>query len=109
MTWTRPLPEPEVEPHVRSSALAYDSARDRVVLFGADYLGRGPKSPEPLPPAETWEYDGTVWAETTPVTSPPSVLDSRMVYDSARARVVLFGGQGWSTGLYDETWEYIGP
>src|SRR6185503_1045324 len=56
-----------VQPSVSARAylaMAYDTGRGRVVLFGgSDASGvRG----------DTWNRDDTLWAETTPATSPPA-------------------------------------
>ena len=83
-------------------AMAYDSARDRVVLF----TGRGYPDGEFFA-GGTWELDGSNWIERSPATSPPWLAGYAMAYDSARGRVVLFGGsrnQGMSAG----TWEWDG-
>jgi hypothetical protein len=79
-------------------AMAYDSARARVVLFGG------------LPAlADAWEYDGSTatWTQIAPTRGPPGRQRHAMVYDSARARVVLFGGRNF-TGVLGDTWEYDG-
>ncbi|MBK8974736.1 MAG: hypothetical protein IPM29_02310 [Planctomycetes bacterium] len=83
-------------------ALAYDSARDRIVLFGgiADELNFVYLS-------DTWEWDGNTWTERTPAVSPPARVDHALAYDSARGRIVLFGGQGGS-GRLSDTWEWDG-
>jgi hypothetical protein len=82
-------------------ALAYDSARGRVVLFGGS---PGPSSY----PQDTWEWDGTSWREVTPAGAKPSGRTSTaMAYDCARGRVVLFGGSG-SSGSLGDTWEWDG-
>ncbi|MBI5480216.1 MAG: hypothetical protein HY906_15230 [Deltaproteobacteria bacterium] len=85
--------------------MAYDSARDRLVLFDGH---------EPA----TWEYDGTRWMKVT-VEGPPWRIVTAMSYDSARARTVLFGGW-YSVGTTDDetasfwspartdTWEWDG-
>jgi hypothetical protein len=84
--------------------MQYDSARQRVLLFGgADAAGRLL--------AETWEWDGVNWVRRTPAASPPARGDHVMAYDSARQRVVLFGG---SSSLVPpirrlaDTWEWDG-
>ena len=92
-TWTKRMPV--TSPQARDSlAMAYDAARQRVVLFGGAGLG------------DTWEWDGTTWTQRTPVTSPPARSGHAMAYDAARRRVVLFGGAG--TGLLSDTWEWDG-
>ena len=92
---------PAVSPPVRyQHALAYDSARGKVVLFG----GYG------YPPyllSDTWEWDGSAWNQRTPAVSPPARYDHALAYDSARGRVVLFGGDDSRYALSD-TWEWDG-
>jgi hypothetical protein len=76
-------------------AMAHDTARNRVVLFG--YA------------AATWELNGDSWLQLTPATSPMSTEGHRMVYDSVRQRVVLFGGRATSgVTSYGDTWEWDG-
>lgn len=93
-------PTPRVGP-----AMAYDSTRGVVVLFG------GAGGPSPL--ADTWERTGTTWTKRTPALSPPARTGASMVYDSARRVTVLFGGliAGGGTGdatFIDDTWEWDG-
>jgi len=76
-------------------AMAYDVARQRVVLFGGGRTGD-----------ETWEWDGVQWTQRTPKVSPPPRKDHAMVYDTVRRRVVLFGGTGNS--YLADTWEWDG-
>jgi hypothetical protein len=75
--------------------MAYDSARDRIVLFGG-----APGH------SDTWEWDGTTWLQRTPPLSPPQRYGHAMAYDSARGWVVLFGGTG--SGTLNDTWEWNG-
>ena len=73
--------------------MAYDSARQRVVLFRE---------------GTTCEWDGTSWAQISPATSPSPRTGFGLVYDASRGRVVLFGGES-SPGVYDgECWEWNG-
>jgi hypothetical protein len=78
--------------------MAFDSARSRVVLFGgadgSGYLD------------DTWEWDSASgeWTPRSPAISPLGRASHAMAYDSARARVVLFGGVG--TGYMGDTWEW---
>ncbi|HOW51119.1 MAG TPA: kelch repeat-containing protein [bacterium] len=82
-------------------ALAYDSARGKVVLFGGSPVNN-----------ETWEWDGITgtWTDRTPVPIPSSWPTARyghaLTYDSARGKVVLFGG--YSNGYRQDTWEWDG-
>lgn len=79
-------------------AMAYDAARQRVVLFG-----------QVEGVADTWEWDGASWTLKSPPTSPPprGGIAHALVYDAARQRVVLFGGIDESGSLAD-TWEWDG-
>jgi len=79
--------------------MAYDAARNRVVLFG------GKSSLSLL--KDTWEWDGTNWTQATPWMSPSARLDHAMAYDVRRRRMVLFGGTNSGYSLND-MWEYPG-
>jgi hypothetical protein len=93
-TWTQRLPASS--PTARSGhAMAYDAARQRVVLFG----GQIEQTLSVL--SDTWEWDGTTWAQRFPSRS-PSARNGHyaMAYDAAHQRVVLTGA--------GETWEWDG-
>jgi hypothetical protein len=98
-SWAR---GPVEGPSARTGAMmAYDSARNRLVLFGGgtatdDY-------------ADTWEWDGAHWSERANMGPDPRQFGT-MVFDSARGRTILFGGgtSGSPPSLYDDTWEWDG-
>ena len=91
---------PATNPPARfGQAMAYDAARQRIVLFG----GAGATSEL----ADTWEWDGSTWTERTPALSPPPREYGAMAYDSARGRTVLFGGFD-GTNYFGDTWEWDG-
>ena len=73
-------------------AMAYDEARQQVVLFGgngvAGLLG------------DTWVWNGFNWTQRTPASSPPPMADHAMAYDVVRGQVVLFGTSS-DTWLWD--------
>jgi hypothetical protein len=82
------------------AAIAYDSGRGRVVLFGGEnqatlqwYLG------------DTWEWDGVAWTRVA-TTGPAARAGAGLVYDAARGRVVLHGG--YATDWLEDTWEWNG-
>ena len=75
--------------------MAYDSARNKVVLFG----GRN-SSNNSL--GDTWEFDGVSWTLIVTANSPSARYDHAMTYDSVRGKVVMFGGYA------NDTWEYDG-
>jgi len=88
--WTQRFPV--ASPSVRyGHAMAYDSARGVVVLFGGTSGG-----------GETWEWDGTDWTQKSSAVSPSGRCWHAMAYDSARGVVVLYGGAD------KETWEWDG-
>jgi hypothetical protein len=78
-------------------AMAYDSDREKTVLFGGTdgaYDG------------ETWEWNGTNWTWVS-TTGPSPRYYHATTYDSGRGRLVLFGGYD-SGGRDGETWEWDG-
>jgi len=80
------------------SAMAYDSARDRTVLFGGkhDVLG-------------TWEWNGSTWTSVTPTGPSPSLRGfSGCTYDPIRGKVVLFGGGTDAFVPLGDTWTWDG-
>jgi len=78
------------------TAMTYDSARDKVVLFNFHVGG-------------TWEFDGSDWAQVNTTTSPPTRWHHCMVFDSLRNRVVMYGGYNLPTeSRLDDTWEFDG-
>ncbi len=48
------------------------------------------------------------WQQLSPTTSPPGRSGHEMAWDSARGRVVLFGGRDVSGNLAADTWEWSG-
>jgi uncharacterized protein (TIGR03437 family) len=80
-------------PSVRyGHTMAYDSAHNQVVMFG----GNGPFQPGCSYLGDTWIWNGSEWTQATPQTSPPARAGHGMAYDSARGKVVVFGGVGAS-------------
>jgi len=96
-TWTEITTTPK-PPARQSAGLSYDPVQQVVVLFGGfndtDFL------------TDTWEYDvGTnTWAQITPPTSPPQLVDWPLVYHASAQRHILFG-QNLITGVM-QTWAY---
>jgi hypothetical protein len=83
--------------------MAYDSARQVVVLFGGRSGGaaRG----------DTWEWNGSTWTLAHPgdaagLTAPHPRDAFAMTYDSVRHVTVLFGG--FSDTYLGDTWEWDG-
>ncbi|HEY5926793.1 MAG TPA: kelch repeat-containing protein [Kofleriaceae bacterium] len=90
-------------PSTRSpSAMTYDLARGRIVMFGSELGGAQPAS------NETWELvDGVAWTQMAPTASPVVVSRPAITYDPVRRLVVMFGGRVGGTPS-DRMWEYDG-
>ncbi|MEK6799869.1 MAG: kelch repeat-containing protein [Planctomycetota bacterium] len=89
----------------RGNAMAYDSARGATVLFGGSDIQGGVETLRD----DTWEWDGAMWNRRFPPTSPSARGGHAMAYDSARDRIVLFGGYGGIPGVrLEDTWEWDG-
>ncbi|MBI3893680.1 MAG: PKD domain-containing protein [Candidatus Wallbacteria bacterium] len=98
---------PATSPRPRKwHAMVYESARSRVLVFGGAFGFAGPSSDL----NDTWEWDGTNWADRTPATSPGIRETPGLAYDAARDRVVLFGGfsRAPGGGILGDTWEWDG-
>lgn len=80
--------------------MAYDSMRDRIVLFGSN-TGTAQR--------DTWEFDGSTWTQLAPALSPPARTGHAMVYDSGRRVSVLYGGKTPNNNNpLADTWEWNG-
>jgi hypothetical protein len=78
--------------------MVYDSRRGKTVLFGG-WISSPPNSFL----NDTWEWNGSSWAQTN-LWPGPARFDHAMVYDSQHWRTVLFGGNSSST--LDDTWTW---
>ena len=82
-------------------AMAYDSASDRVIVFGGvDRNGSALN--------ETWAYDFNTnnWTNLNPVSKLPTRLYHAMAYDSQSDRVILVGGYTQSGQPDYDIWAY---
>lgn len=77
--------------------MAYDTARQRLVLFGGQLNGNRL--------GDTWEWDGANWLLRSN-TGPSARFFHTMTYDPIRQRVVLFGGIEFA--FKRDTWEWDG-
>ena len=95
--------DPAADPPPRAGhGMAYDESRQRVVMFG----GGGEVSSY----NDTWEWDGETWAEV-PIDRfdrPVGRFNTRLVYDSGRERILMFGGHTWSGEPLNDLWEFDG-
>jgi hypothetical protein len=88
-------------------AMEYDRARERTVLFGGVTERPHPSGgviTETV--GDTWEWDGKRWVQSHDMGPDPRCYHA-MAYDSARKRMILFGGElGYGIGVYvRDTWE----
>ncbi len=98
--WTRICSACPPGPRI-SASLAYDSVRDRIILFGGITTGTDFS-------ADLWEWDGDRWERQLPDGIPPAPRQSTYVaFDEARARLVVFGGHSID-GMLRDVHEYDG-
>ena len=123
--WEKRTPATQPEPRFEA-AMAYDSARREVVLFGGNdqQSRRAVNSPwalireYPPPPSprhgtdvfyrDTWVWNGTDWTQRNPAQAPAERAAPAMAYDAARKQVVLFGGFHPARGPFNDTWVWDG-
>ena len=82
------LPSLAVPPMRTKGTLAYDVARDRLVLSGGT-----PGS------TDVWEWNGVSWFQRTPTTPLPANIDHQTCWNPATGRTFAFGGQLGSTAF----------
>lgn len=80
-------------------AVAYDSRRSVLVLFGGEVGAENLLS-------DTWEWNGVSWTQQ-PIAGPPGRSRHAMAFDEHRGVMVLFGGTDGKRDLGD-VWEYDG-
>lgn len=94
----------EGPPARHSPAMAYDSRRGVVVLFGG-FTGR---DRDALMYGDTWEWDGTEWKRVDTEQAPSGRSRVAMAYDPNRQAVVLFGGRLPDGQPAGDTWQWDG-
>lgn len=91
-------------PARRYPGMAYDAARNVVVLFGGqDAVTNNYRS-------DTWELSGSTWSKRCDDGAcgiPPRTLIT-MAFDSRSKRVVVFGGADSGASPRSDTWEWNG-
>ena len=78
-------------------AMACDPTSGRALLFG----GEGERG-------DTWTWSGWTWTPHRGAQNPPPRMGHAMAGDTARDRLVLFGGTRNFSGTMDDTWEWDG-
>lgn len=103
--WRSLLLWPSHVPARSDHAMAYDSVRDRVVIFGG-YSNVGPIADTAEVRDMTSLYSTVSLIATNG--SPGPRYSHAMVYDPRRQRTVLFGGADYFGFFLRDTWEYNG-
>lgn len=100
---------PSTSPSGRNGqSMVYDSARQRVVVFGGALHESVNNSVKDVPLADMWVYQpDRTWSEITPSTVPPARAYAAAAYDRAHDRILLYGGTKYDGDLND-TWEFDG-
>lgn len=92
-------------------AMAYDSARDEIVLFGGSRVLFGDSARSAALLADTWLLRDGGWVRAS-TDGPPPRAEAAIGYDPRRRRTVLFGGRlelpGGTVGRLSDTWEWDG-
>lgn len=84
-----------------SFAMAYDSVRQRTVLYGGISGGLAATS-------DTWEFDGFDWTRKIATSGPGPRAGASMCYHAGLGKVVMYGGIDPFTGGLPGTWAYNG-
>jgi hypothetical protein len=92
-------------------AMAFDSARNEVVLFGGSSVLFGDGRAAPAMLDDTWILRGDQWTRVSGG-GPGARAEAAVAYDRRRGRTVLFGGRVTSEGgeveRLGDTWEWDG-
>lgn len=90
--WTQH--SPVTAPSARDEyAVAYDAARQQVVLFGGiDGSNNSPR--------DTWTWDGGAWTKPVPASTPDTALGV-MAYDALNQQIVMVSNDSQKTWLWD--------
>jgi len=102
-TWANrtPTPVPTLWPDARGNlGMAYDSARGRLALVGGDGVAGVV--------GDDWSWNGAdgTFTELSTGPRPAARQEFGLTYDSARSRLVLFGGQTSAASRTAELWEW---
>jgi hypothetical protein len=83
-------------PAMAHHSMAYDSARQRLVVVGQT---------DDMAAHQGWEFDGSAWTLVTNFPFATTFGDAEVTYDAARQRIVLY----WASfGKPVDTWEHDG-
>ncbi|HLJ72942.1 MAG TPA: hypothetical protein VKU62_00050, partial [Thermoanaerobaculia bacterium] len=88
-----------INPSARyETRMVYDPVSGQSILFGGiTAIDSGTKKAYHL--NDTWSWTGSRWIQRFPANVPGGRSGHVMVYDSARNRIVMFGGRNDTTDL----------
>jgi hypothetical protein len=93
-TWTQPTTAGTRPPARAYGAMAFDSTRKSLILYGGTGMDNGVNGGSGMY-GDTWELNaGGTWVRLTPASNPGSLMAHAMVTDTARNKILLFGGMG---------------
>ena len=88
---------------VDAPAMAFDSKRGQVVLFGGCSFDTTTTCPD-----DTWLFDGTTWTKATAALRPAGRWQHVLAYDPVGDKTVMFGGNNADDTTFQETWSWDG-
>ncbi|MFN0151002.1 MAG: kelch repeat-containing protein [bacterium] len=97
-TWSQIVPTGAAPTGRRGHSSIFDAARDRIIIFGG-YDGAFRN--------DTWELSlGTspAWTLLSTAGTPPTSYWHSAIYDAARDAMVVFAGEGNTTGIRNDIW-----
>jgi N-acetylneuraminic acid mutarotase len=97
--WTNVRPVGAPSPR-SGSAMAYDEALGKVILFGGVVTSGGVSN-------DTWAFDpgSEYWAKLKPAGPPPRRTGALLFYDRESHRTILFGGSD-AEKIYSDIWAF---
>jgi hypothetical protein len=95
-------------PPACGASMAYDSARDQVILFGGVASAGPPYTYRP----DTWAWNGSSWQKLAPAMNPSLGWRGVMAEDPIHQQLIYYTGVRYNSGLGDltggETWVWDG-
>lgn len=101
-TWTQVFPV-TTPGGLGNYGATFDLVRQRLVIYGGTA-----STFFPIAEGNTWEFDGTNWAQITTTGSPGPLERPAMCFHIGLGKTVLFGGIDPQIGGTDNTWLYDG-
>jgi hypothetical protein len=91
-------------PPTRATMMAYDIFTQRCLIFGGSRFVNAPPAVRFFYFGDTWTWDGSVWTQQAPVTSPTLRGAHALLASPLSLGVVLFGGADPAGAALGDTW-----